>query len=386
LTPTKGIRTTRGSRLFENSVPAEDAILVKRLKKAGVVLVGKTNTPEFGHKGETNNLIFGATRNPWNLDRTPGGSSGGSAAAVAARLVPFAEGSDGAGSIRIPASMCGVVGFKPTYGRVPDVAGPFSSHTPFFHNGPLANSVRDAALLYQAMAGADWADPFSISGKDDVTETLERGVSGLRIGYCKDLGYFPVSADVLSACTQAAHVFAEMGCHVDELSIGLHQDLEDSFFVLWCSKLATTYADLPRHELQKLEPVVQELIERGTKISAVNFGKANLAREDIWRELCSVFERYDLLLCPTTATSAFPIDAGPPAHIDGKSVNGLLGWFLTYPFNMTGNPAASIPCGVDANGLPIGMQVVGRRFDDALVLRACRAFEAARPWGQPPGH
>lgn len=190
LTPTKGIRTTRGSRLFENAVPGEDAILVRRLKKAGAVLLGKTNTPEFGHKGETSNLVFGATRNPWNLDRTPGGSSGGSAAAVAARMVPFAEGSDGAGSIRIPASMCGVVGFKPTYGRVPDVAGPFSSHTPFFHNGPLANTVGDVALLYQAMAGADWSSPFSIPGQDDVSKSLELGVSGLRIGYSRDLGYF----------------------------------------------------------------------------------------------------------------------------------------------------------------------------------------------------
>jgi aspartyl-tRNA(Asn)/glutamyl-tRNA(Gln) amidotransferase subunit A len=298
--------------------------------------------------------------------------------------VPFAEGSDGAGSIRIPASMCGVVGFKPTYGRVPDVAGPFSSHTPFFHNGPMANTVGDAALLYQAMAGGEWRAPFSIPGQDDVTQTLEQGLSGLRIGYSRDLGYFPVSADVSSACTKAAHIFEGLGCHVEDVTIGLKQDLEDSFFVLWCSKLATMYSDLDRHDLLKLEPVVQDLIERGTKISAVTFGKANLAREAIWKELCSAFERYDLLLCPTTAISAFPIDAGPPTHIEGKSVNSLLGWFLTYPFNMTGNPAASIPCGVDPSGLPVGMQLVGRRFDDALVLRACRAFENAQPWGRPP--
>jgi len=298
-------------------------------------------------------------------------------------MVPFAEGSDGAGSIRIPASMCGVVGFKPTYGRVPDVAGPFSSHTPFFHNGPLANTVGDVALLYQAMAGADWSSPFSIPGQDDVSKSLELGVSGLRIGYSRDLGYFSVADDVQSACTKAARVFEELGCHVDELSIRLDQDIEDSFFVLWCSKLATMYSKLSRHELSKFEPVVQDLIERGTRISAVEFGKANLAREVIWRELCSVFENYDLLLCPTTAISAFPIDAGPPTHIKGKPLNNLLGWFLTYPFNMTGNPAASIPCGVDAAGLPIGMQLIGRRFDDALVLRACRAFEKARPWGRP---
>jgi Asp-tRNA(Asn)/Glu-tRNA(Gln) amidotransferase A subunit family amidase len=384
LTPTKGIRTTRGSRLFENAVPEEDAILVKRLKNAGAVLIGKTNTPEFGHKGETSNLVFGATRNPWNLDRTPGGSSGGSAAAVAARLVPFAEGSDGAGSIRIPASMCGVVGFKPTYGRVPDIAGPFSSHTPFFHNGPLANNVRDAALLYQAMAGAEWSAPFSIPSEDDVMKTIELGVAGLRIGYSKDLGYFPVADDVIAGCTKAAHAFVTLGCEVEEFALGLANDIEDHFFVLWCSKLAAVYSDLDRQDLLKLEPVVQDLIERGTKISAVTFGKANLAREAIWKQLCSAFERYDLILCPTTATSAFPIETGPPTHINCRPLNGLLGWFLTYPFNMTGNPAVSIPCGVDADGLPLGMQLIGRRFDDGLVLRAARAFETAQPWNRAP--
>ncbi len=383
LTPTKGVRTTRGSRLFENAVPNEDALLVTRLKKAGAVFTGKTNTPEFGHKGETNNLVFGATRNPWNPDRTPGGSSGGSAAAVAARLVPFAEGSDGAGSIRIPASMCGVVGFKPTYGRVPDVAGPFSSHTPFFHNGPLANTVGDAALLYQAMTGAEWTDPFSIPNEDDAQKTLDLGVSGLRIGFSRDLGCFQVSDDVIASCEKAAHVFEDLGCHVEEVSIGLDRSIEDSFFVLWCSKLATVYSELSTSELQKFEPAVQDLIARGSKTSAVSFGRANLAREAIWNELCSVFRNYDLLLCPTTATTAFPIDAGPPTHINGQPVNRLLGWFLTYPFNMTGIPAASIPCGMDHDGLPIGMQVIGKRFDDALVLRACRAFERAQPWRQP---
>lgn len=383
LTPTKGIRTTRGSRLFENAVPDEDAILVTRLRKAGAILAGKTNTPEFGHKGETNNLVFGATRNPWNLDRTPGGSSGGSAAAVAARMVPFAEGSDGAGSIRIPASMCGVVGFKPTYGRVPDVAGPFSSHTPFFHNGPLANTVEDAALLYQAMAGAEWTDPFSIPNDEDVRQTLELGVSGLRIGFSRDLGYFQVADDVNSACEKAASIFEDLGCHVEEVSVGLDPGIEDSFFVLWCSKLATVYSELSKSELSKFEPVVQDLIERGTKMSAVDFGKANLAREAIWHKLCAVFKKYDLILCPTTATTAFPIEAGPPTHINGRSINKLLGWFLTYPFNMTGIPAASIPCGMDSDGLPIGMQLIGKRFDDALVLRACRAFERAQPWGRP---
>ncbi|CAK7262410.1 MULTISPECIES: amidase [unclassified Shinella] len=380
LTPTKGVRTTRGSRLFENAVPTEDVELVRRLKKAGAILIGKTNTPEFGHKGETDNLIFGPTRNPWRLDRTPGGSSGGSAAAVAAGLVPFAEGSDGAGSIRIPASMCGIFGFKPSYGRVPDVAGPFSSHTPFFHNGPLARSVGDAALLYQAMVGADSSDPFSVPADQDALISLDHGVAGLRVAFSMNLGYFEVSDEVKLACTRATEAFSALGCVVDEVEVGFDGDLEAAFFTLWCAKLATVYSGITDREFSMLEPVVQGLIERGRELSAVEFGRANLVREVVWGRLCSIFEKYDVLICPTTAVPAFSIENGPPGTINGASINRLLGWFLTYPFNFTGNPAASVPCGFSHDGLPIGMQIIGRRLDDGLVLRASRTFERLSPW------
>lgn len=380
LTPTEGVRTTRGSRLFENAIPEKDAELVTRLKKAGAIIIGKTNTPEFGHKGETNNLIFGQTRNPWRLDRTPGGSSGGSAAAVAAALVPFAEGSDGAGSIRIPAAMCGVFGFKPSYGRVPDVAGPFSSHTPFFHNGPLARSVTDAALLYQAMVGLDVSDPFSVPTQGNILDTLDRGIEGLRIAYSPNLGSFQVSGEVSQSCARAVRAFERLGCVVNEVDIDFGPDLETSFFALWCAKLATFYADLSEQQLALFEPVVQNLIERGKGLSVVAVGKANLARETVWYALNRVFEAHDLLVCPTTAVSAFPINDGPPPSINGTKVDPLLGWFLTYPINFTGNPAASIPCGFSGDGLPIGMQIIGRRLDDDVVLRASRAFERAAPW------
>lgn len=380
LTPTSGIRTTRGSRLFEHVVPSEDAILVERLKAAGAIILGKTNTPEFGHKGETDNLVFGPTRNPWRLDRTAGGSSGGSAAAVAAGLIPFAEGSDGAGSIRIPASMCGVFGFKPTYGRVPDVAGAFSSHSPFFHNGPIARSVSDACLLYQTMAGAHPADPFSLPTDDDVFADLEKGISRSRVAFSPDLGLFPVSQHVRSTCSKAAEVFEQLGCEVAEMGFSLNADTEQAFMILWCCKLAMLYGDLPECEFDLLEPVVQDLIEQGRRLSAVEIGRANVVRETVWHELCRLFLSHDLLICPTTAVPAFPIDSGPPKMISGKEVNPLLGWFLTYPFNLTGNPVASIPCGVSPDGMPIGLQIVGRRLDDALVLRASRAFEKAMPW------
>src|SRR3569623_2037181 len=342
LTPTGGVRTTRGSRLFENAIPDKDAELVKRLKKAGAIIIGKTNTPEFGHKGETNNLVFG--------------------------------------QIRIPAAMCGVFGFKPSYGRVPDVAGPFSSHTPFFHNGPLARSVTDAALLYQAMAGLDVPDPFSVSTQGNILDTLDQGVDGLRIAYSPDLGSFQESEEVSRVCAHAVQAFEQLGCVVSEVDIDFGPDLEASFFALWCAKLATFYAELPEQQLALFEPVVQNLIERGKGLSAVAVGKANLTREAVWHALNRVFETHDLLVCPTTAVSAFPINDGPPSSINGTKIDPLLGWFLTYPINFTGNPAASIPCGFSRDGLPIGMQIIGRRLDDDVVLRASRSFERVAPW------
>ncbi|RTL54006.1 MAG: amidase [Bradyrhizobiaceae bacterium] len=383
LTPTAGIRTTRGSRLFANFVPEDDAEIVKRIRRAGAIVIGKTNTPEFGHKGETNNLIFGQTRNPWNPERTPGGSSGGSAAAVAANLVPFAEGSDGAGSIRIPAAMCGIYGFKPSYGRIPDVAGPFSSHTPFFHNGPLARSVEDAVLLYQAMAGFDVSHPFSVPASGDVLPTLDSGVKGLRVAYSPDLGQFAVAACVRQVCRDAAKAFERAGCIVDEVAVDFGPDLEESFMILWRAKLATVYSELPDEQLALLEPVVQKLIEDGKAMTAVGYGKANLVRERVWSALTRIFSEYDFLICPTTAVPAFKSADGPPSRIDGIDVNSLIGWFLTYPFNLTGNPAASVPCGFSEDGLPIGLQIIGPRLSDDRVLRASRAFEKAAPWPSP---
>lgn len=375
LTPTKGIRTTRGSRLFKHDVPTEDALIVKRIKDAGGIILGKTNTPEFGHKGITDNLIFGPTRNPWNLERIAGGSSGGSSAAVSAGLVPLAEGSDGAGSIRIPSSMCGVYGFKPTFGRVPDVSGAFSSHSPFFHNGPISRNVTDAALFYQVLAGSHYSDPFSIPNEQDVLNHLDEGIKNIKIAYSSNLGYFEIDSDVQHACKQAAETFSNLGCHVDEVQIDFDQEVEQQFLTLWYGKLASIYSDLSEEEFMLLEPKVQELINEGKKLSAVQYGKANIGREKVWNKLLKVYEKYDLLICPTTAIPAFSMEKGVPSSINGKEINPLIGWFLTYPFNLTGNPAASIPCGFSKDGLPIGLQIIGRHLDDELVFRASRSLE-----------
>ena len=384
LTPTRGVRTTRGSRLFRDHVPEDDALLVRRIRQAGGVIVGKTNTPEFGHKGVTDNLVFGPTRNPWNRECTAGGSSGGSAAAVAARMVPLAEGSDGAGSIRIPASLCGVFGFKPGYGRVPDVVGPFSGHSPFFHNGPLARTVTDAALLYTVMAGPDAGHPFSMPFPDPPLPGLEQGIEGLRIGYSADLGYFQVDDEIRDATADAAGRFAELGAEVEEFDLGLSPDLERQFMVLWCAKMATAYGELSQRELDLLEPRVQALIEEGKRLSAVDYGRANLARETVWQRMCEAHRRYDLIASPTTAVAAFPLADGAPQAIAGRAVDPLIGWFLTYPINMTGHPAASLPCGLSTRGLPIGLQLVGSHLEDNRVLRASRAYERAYPWPMAP--
>lgn len=380
LTPTAGIRTTRGSRLFENWIPPRDAELVRRLKAQGAVVLGKTNTPEFGHKAETDNQLFGPTRNPWNTGRIAGGSSGGSAAAVAAGLVPFAEGSDGAGSIRIPASLCGVFGFKPTFGQVPDVAESFFSHAPYFHNGPLARSVEDGALLYRAMAAAGRETMFTVP--PGTGAGAERPVSELTVVFSPDLGAFPVSPEVAKAAQGAAAAFEELGARVETPEIAFPDGLEAAFLTFWQAKMAGLYGALSETELACLEPVVQGLIAEGCRLSPVEIGRATQLRDRLWQAVQGLFDRADLLICPTTAIPAYRIGAGPPAEIAGRPVSALLGWFLTYPFNLTGHPAASVPCGQDAEGLPLGVQIVGRRFADDLVLAAARAFEAARPWAR----
>ncbi|SHL90634.1 aspartyl-tRNA(Asn)/glutamyl-tRNA(Gln) amidotransferase subunit A [Roseovarius litoreus] len=379
LTPTAGIRTTRGSRLFENWIPSEDAALVTRLKDQGAIVLGKTNTPEFGHKAVTDNAIFGPTANPWRLDRIAGGSSGGSAAAVAAALVPFAEGSDGAGSIRIPASICGTVGFKPTFGRVPDVAQSFFSHTPYFHNGPIARSVADADLLYRAMLGPTAGGIFSLP-VEQPNGLAQKPLCDIRVGFSPDLGLFPVRADVARACRKSAEVFATLGCQVVEADLTLPPDTEAAFLDLWRAKVAGLYGELGAGDLDLLEPVVQTLIEEGRAIDMVRFGKALKTRDRVWQAMTALFDKVDILLCPTTCVTAFAQSGGPPSDISGQPVNPLIGWFLTYPMNMTGHPVISVPCGLCDEGLPVGLQIAGRRLEDDLVLGLAAHFEAAHPW------
>ncbi|MCE9666125.1 amidase [Halomonas sp. M5N1S17] len=380
LTPISGRTTTFGSRLFKTHKPLKDAILVERLKKCGAIIVGKTNTPEFGHKGITDNLVFGKTRNPWDINKIAGGSSGGSAAAVAAKMVPIAEGSDGAGSIRIPAAMCGVVGFKPSFGRVPDVAGPFSSTTPFFHNGPITRTVSDSLTFYRAICGEDYRDPFSIPTQRNPQNKSFKSFKGIKIAYSKRLDYFQVSADVSKCIENSISRLTRLGCQVEEVDLGFGLEVEECFMDLWRFKLASTYGDLSESELELLDPTVNQLIIEGNKITPMVYGKAIMTRERVWNIVSNLFLDYDFLVCPTTSVPAFDINNGAPNDINGVKINPLIGWFLTYPFNLSGNPAISLPSGMTKSGLPVGMQVIGKRLDDDRVLRFAELFEKETQW------
>jgi Asp-tRNA(Asn)/Glu-tRNA(Gln) amidotransferase A subunit family amidase len=386
LTATAGIRTTMGSRIFEHWVPDEDAIVVERARRAGAVVLGKTNTPEFGCKGVTDNLVFGHTRNPWNLDRIAGGSSGGAAAAVAAGLGPLAEGSDLAGSIRIPAAVCGVVGFKASLGRVP-LWPALNGWTSFSHTGPITRTVADAALLLSAWAGPDDRDPRSLPATgEDFARAVDGGARGLRVAWSPDLGGAPVDPEVRRITEAAAKAFVDLGCRVEEA----HPPLDDAmalFMDLTAPvRAAGMAAHLPRWRDQ-LDPMLLLRLERAEGMSAIDGERATQRRTTLWHGVRRFFERHDVLVTPTTSAAAFPIGQTFPAEIDGRRLTNQLEWFpFTYPFAITGQPAISVPAGFTADGLPVGLQIVGRRFADATVLRVAAAFEAARPWAgrRPP--
>jgi aspartyl-tRNA(Asn)/glutamyl-tRNA(Gln) amidotransferase subunit A len=375
---TKGIRTTFGTRLFADNVPTEDAPMVARLKAAGAIMVGKTNTPTFGWLGATHNLLFGATRNPWSFDRTPGGSSGGASAAVAGGLAPLAVGTDGGGSIRIPASFAGIFGHKPSYGRIPTY--PASGAWSLSHIGPMTRTVADAALMMQACAGPDERDPYSLPRDGvDYVRAIRGGVKGLRVAYAEDLGNLAaVDPEVRQAVARAARAFRELGSRV-EVVAPRWPSPADCWFEIFCGGVATRL--LPyRDRKDDIEPGLLAIIDATAANPPSRYVQAWFDRLAWWQHPRAFFERYDLLLTPTVACPAFALGLDHPSAIGGKTI-APYGWLpYTYPFNLTGQPAASVPCGFTRDGLPIGLQIVGRRFDDALVLRAAAAFERARPW------
>jgi Asp-tRNA(Asn)/Glu-tRNA(Gln) amidotransferase A subunit family amidase len=376
---TRRLRTAAGSRLLADHVPEEDAVAVERLRAAGAIIVGKTNTPEFGFKGVTDNPLFGATRNPWDTTRTPGGSSGGAGAAVAAGLGPLALGTDGGGSIRIPASFCGIFGLKPSFGRVPSGPGLPGWET-FSHTGPMTRTVRDAALMLDALAGPDDRDRHSLPATaDSFLAACDEGIAGLSVAWSADLGHARVEPEVADLCADAAARFEALGCHV-EVVVPTWDDPEEMFRTLTAGEAFAAYRDRLESGERHLDPALVELLRFGATITAERYLAALLARRQFWSDVHRFLARFDLLITPTVAVAPFALDALPIREIAGSPASPL-GWTpFTFPFNLTGQPAASVPAGFTASGLPVGLQIVGRRHADRTVLAAAAAWEAAAPW------
>lgn len=375
LLPTTGWPTLRGSRLIDAAGPwTEDAPSVARVREAGAVLLGKTTTPEFGWKGVTDNPLTGSTGNPWAPGLTSGGSSGGSAAAVALGMGPLSLGTDGGGSVRIPAAFSGIVGHKPTYGVVP--LYPTSPFGTLAHVGPMTRTVADAALLMDVITGfdsRDWSAMPTPAGS--FRDELAAGIQGLNIAYSPTLGFVDVDPEVAESVRAAVAVLERLGATVDEVDPGFG-DPRDAFHTLWFAGAAKVLSAYDRERWSEIDPGLREIVEAGERYSAGEFLGATQVRADLGLRMGAFHERYDLLVTPAMPITAFERGLEVPP---GSGQSRWTEWTgFTYPFNLTQQPAISVPCGLSAAGLPIGLQFVGPRHRDALVLRAAAAYEEAR--------
>ncbi|MFL6138164.1 MAG: amidase [Frankiaceae bacterium] len=396
LDPVAGVRTTRGSRLFANDVPQQTALCIARLQSAGAIVVGKTNAPEFGHKAVTDNMLFGPTSTPFDLAMNAGGSSGGSAAAVAEGLVPLAQGSDAGGSLRVPASMCGVVALMGTFGRVPVPSRPngFGLLNPMVCYGPLARSVEDAVLMLDVMAGPHARDPFSLpAANGSMREGLARTARGLRVAYSPDLGGWPVEPEVAAVVREALDALREDGAIVEEVDVRLtrpHQELTGMWRRFQAIRQAEFVVIMRRQGIDvlahrdELAPEYVELCEWGARPSAVDYRLDDVLRTELLDALQDVLDDHDLIVSPVASVAG--IANAPdrrtvgPSEVMGQQVNPLVGWCMTAPYNFVASPAASVPAGRTPAGLPVGLQIAGRRFDEASVVTACAAVQRRRPW------
>jgi amidase len=388
--------TMGGIRALRDYRPPFACAWCERMERAGAIIVGKTNSPSMGLRGVTDNYLFGPTRNPWDTTRNAGGSSGGSAAAVADGMLTIAEGTDGGGSVRIPAAWCGVYGYKQSWGRVPALLRPnaFGGTDPFLFEGVITRSVADAALGMTALAGYDPRDPFGIHQEVDFLGALDRDIAGMRIAYSPDLDVFPVDRRVAAVVADAVRVFEQAGAHVEEVRLGIKYDQRE-LSDLWCRlimpiNIATVEAvRADGYEIRAdLPPEYLRWLDLGYELTAPEIVRDQIMRTEIFDAMQAVFADHDLLVHPTVA--ALPVPNGDdgntlgPTEIEGVEVDPLIGWCLTYFANFTGHPAASIPAGM-ADGLPVGMQITGRSGADTDVLAASAAFERLRSWDFPRG-
>lgn len=382
LTSTAGIPTQRGSKILAGHIPGTDAVVVTRIKKAGGIILGKTTTPEFGWKGVSQSPLTGITSNPWRLGYNAGASSAGAGVGAAVGYGPLHQGSDGAGSIRMPSHFCGVFGLKPTFGRIPNTPIPNNDQTS--HVGPMTRTVADAALFLNVMAGPHFADHTSLTAEppDYVRQLSAHGGSPappLKIAFSSDLGHARVDAEVSRLVASAVSAFADLGCTVEDVtpSFGpLGPELGRFFWSVHESPMAR-YLEEWEHEM---DPGLVACIKDGSGHSADEYLAMRVRKLAYIGQIHEFMEGYDLLMTPAVSVAAFPAERLQPSHWPQHPWDWLSWAEFSYPFNMSGNPAASLPCGFTDAGLPVGLQIVGKRSDELTVLRAAAAFEVARPW------
>jgi aspartyl-tRNA(Asn)/glutamyl-tRNA(Gln) amidotransferase subunit A len=381
LSLTKGIRTTFGSKIYENFIPEEDSIYVKRLKEAICVILGKTNTPEFGFKGVTDNAIFGITVNPWNLKKTCGGSSGGAGAAVASGISPLAQGSDGGGSIRIPACLNGVYGIKPNFGRIPNYPKEYIFAHTLSAVGPIVRYVKDAALMLDVMKGFFEGDRYSLPNDNIIyTDKIDDKPEKLKIAYSLDMGYAKtIDFEVEKNFLDSLQKFKKFGWNPEEVDMKLKKP-ELTFYTIWTSEIAYSMKPKLREWREKMDPALLKMIDGGLGYDGMAIINAMNARKEIYDSFYKVFKNFNILVTPMTAVPAFDLGITYPSQINNKNVSPTAWQAFSFPINLIGNPAASIPCGWSKDGLPIGLQIIGRKYDELTVLQVSKAFEEVKPW------
>jgi amidase len=385
IVPTQGIRTTFGSPIYRDHVPTQDHAIVERLRAAGAILLGKTNTPEFAVGAQTFNPIFGATRNPYDLSKTSGGSSGGAAAAVASGMLPFADGSDLGSSLRNPGSFCNVVGFRPTPGRVPNWPFPNAWDT-LWSIGPIGRTVEDAALLLSAMAGPDPRCPTTHADAGKMfARPLRRDFRKVRVAWSRDLGGLPVDARVTRVLESQRAALESLGCIVEDAEPDL-SDADEAFQVQRAVGFVEAYGELLKAKRSLMKDTVVWNIEEGLKLDAARIANANVLRSKVFHTMRSFLERYEFLLLPTVQVPPFPVDQPYVTEIDGVKLGNYMEWMKScYLITATSHPAISVPAGFTADGLPVGLQIVGRHRNDFGVLQLAHAFEGVtEAWKRRP--
>lgn len=381
LAATKGIRTTFGSPIFKDNVPDQDAIIVERIKKAGAIVIGKTNAPEFGAGSHTFNPVFGATLNPWDTSKTCGGSSGGAGVSLACRMLPIADGSDLGGSLRNPANFNNIVGFRPSPGRVP-MQSPLGWN-PLAVSGPMARTVGDVALFLSAIAGPDSRSPISIDQPGSTfAAPLDRDFSGVRVAYIPDLGGLPVDPRVAAVIESSVSVLESFGCKVEQAAPDF-SDADEAFKTLRAWGTASARADLLKDHRDQIKATVVGEIEAGLKLSGMDVSHADTIRTAYYHRVRTFMDTYEFMIMPVNQVPPFDVNTEYPTEINGVQMESYIDWMKScYYISATGHPAASVPCGFTPEGLPVGLQIVGRHHDDFGVLQLANAFEGATNIGE----